>query len=277
PQLPQLNAVAPLNSSPPADKPTPSKAGLYSPIRSLSPSTSPILAPLPTSPPRLSTSSSQIFERNVQEHANTPSQPAPTSPAIPAHIQTDNHIPPVLEASSLAITDKACGVDEVEIVTTSTHQPAVSVVASSYSNATSPTVDAPHQHLSFPADHSPAEEAGNISSDDLSSYSTSGADKRRLSFISFADVVQAEQAESAASHTAHSSPRGSPVLDPVSISTINERLRRSPSPIRGGLGSSPPNGASRSGDNLGVERGELTVETMRQALRKTGSGDLGRS
>ncbi|KAA8913529.1 hypothetical protein FN846DRAFT_103059 [Sphaerosporella brunnea] len=287
PQLPELIQQAPMDTRLP-DSVTAAAAAVTSPS-SLSPkfppSASPILAPRPTSAPystssprALSTSSSMIFERNVQEHPNNPHLPVPTSPAIPAHIQTENHIPPVLEASSLAITDRNCGVDEVEIVMHSAHQPAVLSVSPSSSAYFSSLPD--HIAAAASSAETTAEEF---------------ADRRRLSFISFADVVQAEQAEQFSDvltqHSSSSSPasRGSPVqsaVDPIAISTINERLRRSPSPIR--LGNSPPGSgyggsgiaAPSSPDSLGAElpqqqRGELTIETMRQALRKTGSGDLG--
>lgn len=222
----------------------------------------------------------------------------------------------MLEASSLAITDRNCGVDEVEIVMHSVHQPALSVggVAASPENYSS-------------LDHT--EDPSNYSGDDLSSHGAgisalAAADKRRLSFISFADVVQAEQAEQYSdilTHSTSSPSRGSPVqiaADPATIGTINETMRRSPSPIRLGstpsrgslvqdisalssinetlrrspsplrLGSSPPRQTYMAGerspggpespgrmDHLCIERGELTIETMRQALNKTGSGDLG--
>jgi hypothetical protein len=213
-----------------------------------------------------------IFERNVQEHPNNPHLPVPTSPAIPAHIQTENYIPPVLEASSLAITDRNCGVDEVEIVMHSAHQPAAAVSAGAQANYSS------LDRMSGGEDYSPGDEEP--------------ADRRRLSFISFADVVQAEQAEQFSDvltqHSSNSS-RSSPVqsaVDPNAVSTITERLRRSPSPIKlGNSGSGcgerkSPGSPGRSADNLAVggeqqQRGELTIETMRQALRKTASGDLG--
>lgn len=185
----------------------------------------------------------------------------------------------------------------------SMHQPAVSVVSPHGTSASSPLYDN-HFH-SHGSDHAVDESAGN-SGDDLSSHgagigAAAAADKRRLSFISFADVVQAEQAEheggvASSSSVNLSPPGGSPNVIPAdrdsALSTINETLRRSPSPIR--LGSSPPrhvggnvqrslSGISTGtgspprtsiGDSLGMERGELTIETMRQALRKTGSGDL---
>ncbi|CAZ86518.1 unnamed protein product [Tuber melanosporum] len=326
PQLPKLTDIPPITTSPPSatvrnagsqtQSPTP-------PIQSLGSSSSPHLVSRPNTAshssathPRLSTSSSQIFERNVQEQTNS-SLPPPTSPAIPAHIQTENHIPAVLEASSIAITDEKCGVDEVEIIMHSMHQPAVSVVAPPHSTtASSPTYDT-HQHRRrspSPAGDNAVDEPASAghSGDECSPNGSMGSgaatavDKRRLSFISFADVVQAEQAEhaehmefpnSSLSSINNLSPLGgSPQLSPADgetgIPTINEALRhRSPSPIR--LGSSPSgNSASgsvqrplsgRSGasspsrpstSDFGMDRGELTIETMRQALRKTGSGDL---
>ncbi|PWW72424.1 hypothetical protein C7212DRAFT_360483 [Tuber magnatum] len=323
PQLPKLTEIPPITTSPPsatfgnASSQTQSPT---SPIRSSGSGSSPPLVSRPNTAgygsavhPRLSTSSSQIFERDVQEQTNS-SLPPPTSPATPAHIQTENHIPAVLEASSIAITDEKCGVDEVEIIMHSMHQPAVSVVAPPHSTtASSPTHDT-HQHRRrspSPAGDNGVDEAAfpGHSGDEYSLYGSvstgaaAAADKRRLSFISFADVVQAEQAEhmempnSSLSSINNLSPLGgSPQLSPADretgISTINETLRhRSPSPIR--LGSSPP-GNSASGSvqrtfsrtsgasspsrpntsDLGMDRGELTIETMRQALRKTGSGDL---
>ena len=74
-----------------------------------------------SSPGLHSPASSQIFERNVQE-------PEP-SPAIPAHIKTEDHIPAALDASSLAITDNQLNPDEVEIVMHAAHQPAAAVSA----------------------------------------------------------------------------------------------------------------------------------------------------
>ncbi|PUU77576.1 hypothetical protein B9Z19DRAFT_149181 [Tuber borchii] len=326
PQLPKLTDIPPITTSPPsatAENASSQPQPPTSPVRSIGSNSSPPLLPRPNTAdrgsathPRLSTSNSQIFERNVQEQTNS-SLPPPKSPSIPAHIQTENHIPAVLEASSIAITDERYGVDEVEIVMHSMHQPAVSVVAPPHSTASSsPTYDTHHHRRRSPSP------AGGNAVDELASAGHSGdgcspygnissgaaaaADKRRLSFISFADVVQAEQAEhaehmempNASLSSVHSlSPLGgSPQLSPadreMGISTINETLQhRSPSPIR--LGSSP-SGNSASGSvqrtlsgksgasspsrsntsDLGMDRGELTIETMRQALRKTGSGDL---
>lgn len=114
---PMLMPSPPLTTSPPPDHRSPRgspriyPAGIAaSPNRRLNRSSSPGLH---------SPASSQIFERDVQE-------PEP-SPAIPAHIKTEDHIPPALDASSLAITDDHLNPDEVEIVMHSAHQPASAV------------------------------------------------------------------------------------------------------------------------------------------------------
>lgn len=236
---------------------------------------SPRIAPALASPgryrsssPRLhSPASSQIFERNVQEN----SLPSELSPAIPSHIQTEDHIPAVLEASSLAITDDHLGPDEVEIVMHAAHQPASAAVAGeSLVLATSPSQEDFAHHQDY--------------DDGASNYGAlDNADVRRLSFISFADVVHAEHAET------H---RESLHLPSGSLPSIN----RSPSPVRSpgsSHGISPPTSGTPSMKGVGLDTkaprsptgqgshspplqsgGELMVETMRQALRKTGSGDL---
>lgn len=240
----------------------------------------------PTSPERKMSSgsphipspaSSQIFERNVQEDGLA----ASASPAIPSHITTENYIPPVLDASSMAITDDHLTPDKVEIVMHSAHQPAaVSINASSISEPA--------------ASMSQEEPVSQFETDETASnYGTlDAADVRRLSFISFADVVHAEHAAD------HASGRESmPLSGATSIAPLGGG-HRSPSPIRSpllthGYSSSPPLGGPavsntldtsphRGGRNLASPipghspptGGELTIETMRQALRKTGSGDL---
>ena len=114
---PTLLPSPPLTTSPPPDHRSPRgsprihAAGIgASPNRRINRSSSPGLH---------SPASSQIFERNVQE-------PEP-SPAIPAHIKTEDHIPAALDASSLAITDDHLNPDEVEIVMHAAHQPAAAV------------------------------------------------------------------------------------------------------------------------------------------------------
>lgn len=230
-----------------------------------------------SSSPRLhSPASSQIFERNVQENT----LPGELSPAIPSHIQTEDHIPPVLEASAQAITDDHLNPDEVEIVMHAAHQPAASSIAASSGSTeavSSPTID---------------EVASKSETDDGADGSNYGSfdkeDVRRLSFISFADVVQAEHAETS--------------RDSIHHMSLSSTANRSPSPVRSpassrGVGTSPPTSGAPSmkGIDAKVPRiggapasptlsqgayspplsgGELMVETMRQALRKTGSGDL---
>lgn len=237
----------------------------------------------PTSPtrglsssPRLSSpAGSQIFERDVQD-----SVAIPHSPAIPSHIQTENHIPPVLNASSEAIADEQLDPDSVEILTHSSHLPAAVAV----------TGVGPLHSQSFDLW---ADEFGSFADrdrDDASNFSPldSSIDVRRLSFISFADVVQAE----------HSILGGAPpAANRNSIHIAGLTALRSPSPMRSpvssqGPGTSPPTSKSGSVKGLemspsrkplgsptttlhGVGPGEINVETMSQALRRTGSTDFG--
>lgn len=234
----------------------------------------------PSSPPRnlysasprvASPAGSQIFERDVQESA----LPAPNSPAIPSHIQTENHIPPVLDASSEAITNNKLDPDTVEIVMHSSHQPAaVTVTGVSSSDATGGTWA--DDLIAHPDKDDAASNYGALDSTDV----------RRLSFISFSDIVQSEHAE-------HAGSRDSIYVAGLS-SLSSGGVNRSPSPVRSpvssqGFGTSPP--TSKSASIKGVDMsprakgigspthppangGELTIETMRQALRRTGSGDL---
>lgn len=237
---------------------------------------------MPTSPGRLASSprlaspaGSQIFERDVQE-----STAMPTSPAIPSHIQTENYIPPVLDASSEAITDNHLDPDNVEIITHTSHQPAS--VAVTGGGLLEPSW----------ADELAAfsSEKGTDSASNYGSFDTT--DVRRLSFISFADVVQSEQ-----SHGGLAGSRDSMHLAGLTSLASMGITNRSPSPIRspvssaGGPETSPP--TSKSGSIKGLEMspsrkplgspttlqpptvsGELAIETMTQALRRTGSGDL---
>ncbi|KFY20016.1 hypothetical protein V491_04049 [Pseudogymnoascus sp. VKM F-3775] len=238
-------------------------------------SQSPTYRNLHSSSPRVvSPAGSQIFERDVQEAASQ----VPNSPAIPAHIQTEDYIPAVLDASSEAITDNALDPDTVEIVMHSSHQPAaknVTGIGGSEAAGTNWSEDL----LAHPDKDDAASNYGALDS----------ADVRRLSFISFADVVQSEQTE-------HMNNR-----DPIHIAglTTLSSGHRSPSPIRStvssqGVGTSPPTSQSASikGLDLSPTRAgkplasptlsfpsptsgsELTIESMSQALRKTASGDL---
>ncbi|KAJ2969039.1 hypothetical protein NQ176_g8875 [Zarea fungicola] len=249
--------------------------------------------PSPSSPnrafstsPRLSSpAGSQIFERDVQESiANIPN-----SPAIPTHIQTENHIPSVLDDASEAITNDKLDPDTVEIVTHSLHQPA-SVTVTGAANSPSDQQQSP---TGWAAELASFAERIGVSAETASNYgSLESSDVRRLSFISFADVVQSEHSISLASPTSRDNMHlaGLASLPPSA-------LNRSPSPIRSpvssqGLGTSPPtsNPASMKGVDMSPPRkrigspkggqhslaapGELNIETMRQALRRTGSTDL---
>lgn len=231
-----------------------------------------------SSSPRVSSPArSQIFERDVQDYTA-----APTSPAIPSHIQTENHIPPVLNASSEAITDGHLDPDSVEILTHSQHQPASVTVTGASTN----------QGYDHMAGSWSDELAAYSDRDDASAFTPldgSAADIRRLSFISFADVVQSEHCGAAPAN-----PRDS--LHLAGLTSLSN-LRRSPSPIRSpvssqGPGTSPPTSKSASvkgldmsptrkplgsptSTQLGVSMGEVNIETMSQALRRTGSSDLG--
>lgn len=237
-------------------------------------------------PPRVHSPASQIFERDVQEDI----VPVQASPSIPAHIRTENYIPPVLEASSAAITDEQLDPDSVEIVTHSLHQPAAA-------NATSPSTAEHSLASSGLIDHSMHSDADEVSS----AYGALDTnDVRRLSFISFADVVNAEHAETGEPGHSREPSQSAPIHR---SSFAAGPHNRSPSPLRSpasshALGTSPPtsistsfkgmemspkNGPRTPGSPLASAQspvssnfgGELNVETMRQALRRTGSGDLG--
>ncbi|TQS32069.1 hypothetical protein Golomagni_07625, partial [Golovinomyces magnicellulatus] len=193
-----------------------------SPIRTMS-----------TSPRVSSPARSQIFERDVQDSSII----QPNSPAIPTHIQTENHIPPVLDDASEAITNRKLDPDTVEIVTHSSHQPAsVTVTGAGAGPATpyDPTSSEWADELASFADRV------GLSSETASNYgSLDASDVRRLSFISFADVVQSEHLPTA----------GSPIRDNLHMAGLTSlpsaAMNRSPSPLRSpvssqGFGTSPP-------------------------------------
>ncbi|KAH8893366.1 hypothetical protein GQ53DRAFT_111774 [Thozetella sp. PMI_491] len=243
---------------------------------------------LSSSPRLASPAGSQIFERDVQESAVH----MPNSPAIPSHITTENYIPPVLDAAGEAITDNHLSPDNVEILTHSGHQPASVTVTGvgPYGNESSGLVASWADELAAFAEKDHPDSASNYGSFDTT-------DVRRLSFISFADVVQSEQA----GHGGIAGSRDSMYLAGLT-SLASVGVNRSPSPIRSpvssaGMGTSPP--TSKSGSIKGLELspsrkplgsptsthgvplspgvlggGEVNVETMSQALRRTGSTDL---
>lgn len=239
-----------------------------------------------TDSPRLSSpATSQIFERDVQDSTVL----KPSSPAIPTHIQTENYIPSVLDDASEAITNDKLDPDNVEIVTHSSHQPAAVTVTgapnglSSYDQTSS----------EWAAELASFADREGISTDNASNYgSLDFSDVRRLSFISFADVVQAEHAPAGIASSRDSIHlAGLTSLPPAAVN-------RSPSPIRSPVSSqgpetSPPTsnpaslkglelsplrrplGSPTSNANLKLCAGsDLNIETMSQALRRTGSADL---
>ena len=275
-------------SKPEASLPSPPPGGDLSSARSATTSPIPMDAShrAPSSPGRGMSSSSrlsspatsQIFERDVQES----SVAMPNSPAIPSHIQVENHIPPALDATSEAITDDHLNPDSVEIVTHASHQPAAVTVTGTgpYETQSTSWVD---ELQSLAEKEEAASNYGSLDSTDI----------RRLSFISFADVVQAEQG---GNNVAASSRESMRIPGLTSLSSAG--LNRSPSPIRSPISShaetSPP--TSKSGSIKGLDMSpsrkplgspssgahtlgattstDLNIETMSQALRRTGSTDL---
>ena len=212
-----------------------------------------------TSPGLPSPASSFIFERDVQDHA----LPTSASTSIPSHITREDQIPPVLEASSLAITDD--------------HQ---SVAAATTASASIDSgIGGLHEQFATSEDYH-ASNYGALDAQDV----------RRLSFVSFADVVHAE-------HSVGKEGALSPGLTPMSSSS--NTFNRSPSPVYSrtssqgfGVSSAPGELASTGvaegvpavipkplgspgSINVSPTNNDLTVETMREALRKTGSADLG--
>ncbi|KAK8069540.1 hypothetical protein PG994_006156 [Apiospora phragmitis] len=191
-----------------------------------------------SSPRVASPATSQIFERDVQET----SVAMPNSPAIPSHIQVENHIPPALDATSEAITDDHLNPDSVEIVTHTSHQPASVTVTGTgpYDTQSTQSTSWVDELQSLAEKDEAASNYGSLDSTDI----------RRLSFISFADVVQAEQGNSNVAASSRESMR-IPGLTSLSSAAIN----RSPSPIRSPISShaetSPP--TSKSGSIKGLD------------------------
>jgi len=313
-----------LPPTPSTENPTTTRPIPISPARQ--PQSNTLLASSPSrlrsSSPRLqSPASTEIFERNVQEPIPIATLQNELSPAhsIPNHVLTEDHIPAALEASAEAITSSDLDADDVEIVTATSHQPA----GASLGNNSSSTADVSSLHAahlppsllhqssdaSEPASLNAASSSGILpptsshpEDENASSYGAlDPTDVHRLSFISFADVVQSEHAHpTAASDLAMGGSR-----DSLHISSQPTTSPRSPSSTyssAGGVVTPPltfgtPNanaiGSALGGNPRNLEQsparsipmpvgspgassthGELTIETMRQAVRKTGSGDL---
>jgi len=175
--------AAGLVDKPPLNHPTspisPPQSGLASPA---SPSSSRARRAVSPSPRLLSPASSLIFERDVQDPI--PQLPADGEVNIPAHFTTEDRIPPVLEASSIAIAGNV-DPDAVEILRSTAH---ISATAAVQHRSNSSSQQAP--------DSLGLIDEGGMAASMHSSYGgLDGTDVRRLSFISFADVVQAEHAE----------------------------------------------------------------------------------
>jgi hypothetical protein len=198
----------------------------------------------------------------------------------------------VLDASSEAITDNHLDPDSVEIITHSSHQPIAASVASTGAQTPHPLSPAVESNWAdeLAASYSRAN-AASIEREDSASHhgSTEPPDVRRLSFISFADVVLSEHAV----HGGLSASRES-----IHMASLTSFAHRSQSPIRS-LGSNQASPlASSHGSVKGVElsptrkpigsptsthatmilgrsgSGDINIETMTQALRRTGSTDM---
>ena len=230
-----------------------------------------------SSPRPQSPASSMIFERNVQEEVTHPE----TSAHLPSHVLMENHIAPALDASAEAITNEKLDPDTVEIVTHATHQPASVTISG---------IGAEQSLASSMHDDFPLSRAHRHDTDNASNYgSVDQTDVRRLSFISFADVVHGEHEpgegrRDSAHLTGHSSlvpPRSpSPIRSPTSSAAFGTSPPTSVTASVKGFETSPHRAPRGTGSPLPGQSSplasgsEINVETMRQALRKTGSGDL---
>ncbi|KAG5993219.1 hypothetical protein E4U52_002119 [Claviceps spartinae] len=240
-----------------------------------------------SSPPRVSSpAGSQIFERDVQDSTVLKQ----SSPAIPTHIQTENYIPSVLNDASEAITNDKLDPDAVEIVTHTSHQPA-SVAVTGVSEAPTSLLD--HMASEWAAELASFADRVGVPLDSASNYgSLDSADVRRLSFISFADVVQAEHSVQAGTGgsrdgihmtgltsipSAYMNRSSSPTRSPVSSQGPGTSPPTSNPSSMIGIEMSPPRkpiGSPKPGQGLAGPNNDLNIETMRQALRRTASTDL---
>lgn len=275
-------------SSPPAPL-SPSRLA-YQPVVAASPSH------IRSSSPRLhSPGNSEIFERNVQEHISISNLHGESPAHIPAHVITEDSIPPALEASAQAITSSTLDPDDVEIVTSSSHQPAASGIEGSACHTDTTSLHSPPLlHHNKPDDITSLLHSGSLTvleDDSASNYGQlDPTDVRRLSFISFKDIVQSEQHQMTATTLGEPGSRDSLHIQDRAGSPF--RLPRSPTSTTthsiDGL-TTPPTGVSTNPivsaaeqsptrsirlGSPGSQHGDLNIETMRQVLRKTASGDL---
>jgi hypothetical protein len=298
-----------LPSSPSREHATAPKAIPVSPARqpqsNLMAASSP--SRLRSSSPRLqSPASTEIFERNVQEPIPIATLHSELSPAhIPNHVLTEDHIPAALEASAEAITSSNLNADDVEIVTATSHQPAGASLASfSTTDVSSHLPPSLLHQASDASEHASLNAASSgflpppshLEEENATTYGAlDPTDVHRLSFISFADVVQSEHA-----HPTVASDLAAGSRDSLHISSQPTTSPRSPSSTYSGSGivtppltlgqqstnaiesalgrhaeQSPVRSIPVGSPGTSSAHGELTIETMRQAVRKTASGDLG--
>jgi hypothetical protein len=299
-----------LPPSPSREHPTAPKSIPVSPARQ--PQSNLIAASSPSrlrsSSPRLqSPASTEIFERNVQEPIPIQTLHNELSPAhIPNHVLTEDHIPAALEASAEAITSSNLNADDVEIVTATSHQPAGASLASSSTTDVSshlpPSLlhqasDASEHASLNPTSSGFLPPPSHFEEENASSYGALDPnDVHRLSFISFADVVQSEHAHPPVASdyavgsrdSLHISPQPTTTSPRSPSSTYSGSgivtppltLGQSTNQIESALGRHADQSPVRSIPVVGSPgansaHGELTIETMRQAVRKTASGDLG--
>lgn len=320
--MPGALPSSPLREPPANMKPTGTHPIPVSPTRQHYSNAMPAPSPsrLRSSSPRMqSPASSEIFERNVQEPVPIATLQSELTPAhIPNHVLTEDHIPAALEASAEAITSENLNPDEVEIVTATSHQPAgASLENSSVADVSSLPGHLPASLVHHPSEGSeptslnaassgflpPATSTTAVDDDSTSNYGAlDPTDVRRLSFISFADVVQSEHhihpnantsapldiagsrdslhiasgmhdrtASPRSPSSTYSSAGGGVITPPLTLGHSHQSpAAAEQSPVRSiPIGSPPSGGAVQAGPH-----GELTIETMRQAVRKTASGDL---
>ncbi|ORY86404.1 hypothetical protein BCR37DRAFT_391178 [Protomyces lactucae-debilis] len=229
------------------------------------------LQPTLLSSPRISTSSStSIFERSVDNLAGVGPPPtassalssplSPTSlansgvfghhtdgvtqvPAAHQQLVIEQQIPAVLDASVEAIVSDT-NLDQVEVVTAQRATPGLTT----HSSASSPPLTADTsisaaRHAASPGTASPVQLPNPWSEEENPLTEPEADQMRRLSFVSYADLVHVEQSEQAAQS------RSASLVGPAAHRPI------SPSP----LGATAPASADSTQDPLTQSLGKLSV------------------
>lgn len=221
------------------------------------------------SPRHLSPATSQIFERDVQEP--TPLTTSELGQAVPAHLQTEDHIPAVLDQSVEVITDSRVNPDDVEIVMHKDHVPAAAVAEAAVGGGMSDSgfLNPPHSEMTDPSHSSFPSIAAHLAHKPEDSTTTSSqtpyygtvdpADPRRLSFISYADIVHAQHPE-----------RSDPAHHP--LSQVSTPGHRSPSPARTGSPLHASTGKSLTSALLGVGNDFSSLGRRSSVASGTGAG-----